>query len=145
MLLVVLGVLVLLSAFFSSAETAVLSVNKVRMMDIAEEGNKKAKLVLALLDQQNKLISTLLVGNNIVNIGASSLATKLAMDTWGDAGVGIATGLMTLLILVCGEVVPKNLAANKATVWSLKIAPILRLLMTILWPVVALLTWISVL
>ena len=86
MLLVVLGVLVLLSAFFSSAETAVLSVNKVRMMDIAEEGNKKAKLVLALLDQQNKLISTLLVGNNIVNIGASSLATKLAMDTWGDAG-----------------------------------------------------------
>lgn len=143
MLLVVLGVLVLLSAFFSSAETAVLSVNKVRMMDIAEEGNKKAKLVLALLDQQNKLISTLLVGNNIVNIGASSLATKLAMDTWGDAGVGIATGLMTLLILVCGEVVPKNLAANKATVWSLKIAPILRLLMTILWPVVALLTWIS--
>lgn len=143
MLLVVLGVLVLLSAFFSSAETAVLSVNKVRMMDIAEEGNKKAKLVLALLDQQNKLISTLLVGNNIVNIGASSLATKLAMDTWGDAGVGIATGLMTLLILVCGEVVPKNLAANKATFWSLKIASVLRLLMTLLWPVVALLTWIS--
>ena len=143
MLLVVLGVLVLLSAFFSSAETAVLSVNKVRMMDIAEEGNKKAKLVLSLLDQQNKLISTLLVGNNIVNIGASSLATKLAMDTWGNAGVGIATGLMTLLILVCGEVVPKNLAANKATFWALKIASILKVLMTLLWPVVALLTWIS--
>lgn len=65
------------------------------------------------------------------------------MDTWGDAGVGIATGLMTLLILVCGEVVPKNLAANKATFWSLKIASVLRVLMTLLWPVVALLTWIS--
>lgn len=144
MLLITLGILVFLSAFFSSAETAALSVNKVRLMNLAEEdGNKKAQLVLDLLERQNKLISTLLVGNNIVNIAASALATKLAMDQWGDAGVGVATGIMTMLILVCGEVVPKNLAASHATSWSLRTAPILKVLMTLLWPVVMILTWIS--
>lgn len=143
MLLIILGMLVLLSAFFSSAETAFLSVNKVRMMDMAEEGNKRAKLILMMYDKQNSLISTLLVGNNVVNIGAASLATKLATDIWGNAGVGIASGGMTLLILVCGEVVPKNLAASKATSWSLAIAPVLKGLMVILWPIVALLTFIS--
>lgn len=141
--LIFLAALILLSAFFSSAETAMLSVNKVRMMDIAEEGNKKAALVLALLEKQNKLISTLLVGNNIVNISASSLATKLAIEAWGNAGVGLATGIMTIVVLVCGEVVPKNLAASHATRWALSVVSILKILVAVLSPVVVVLTWIS--
>ena len=91
-MLVLLVVLVALSAFFSSAESALLSVNKVRLMNMQDEGNKKAGRVLALLEQQSKVISTILVGNNVVNIGASSLATKLALDVWGNAGLGLATG-----------------------------------------------------
>lgn len=138
-----LVLLVVLSAFFSSAETAMLSVNKVRLMNLKDEGNKHAELVLKLLEQQSKLISALLVGNNVVNIGASSLATKMAIDLWGSKGVGFATGIMTLVVLVCGEVVPKNLAAANAAGWSMKVAPILAVLCFVLTPVVKLLTIIS--
>ena len=143
MQLVFLAVLIMASAFFSSAETAMLSVNKIRLMNMAEEGNKKAALVLTLLENQNKLISTLLVGNNLVNISASSLATKLAIDAWGNAGIGFATGIMTMTVLVFGEVIPKNLAASHATKWALSITMILKWLMFILAPVVFVLTWIS--
>ena len=121
-MLVLLVVLVALSAFFSSAESALLSTNKVRLMNMQEEGNKKAGRVLALLEQQSKVISTILVGNNVVNIGASSLATKLALDVWGNAGLGLATGIMTLVILVFGEVVPKNIGSSKANVWAMAVS-----------------------
>ena len=96
-----------------------------------------------MLDNQNKLISALLVGNNIVNIGSSALATKMATEAFGNAGVGIATGIMTLLVLVFGEVIPKNLAAAHAETWAMFIAPFIRLVSFVLTPVVFLLTKLS--
>lgn len=142
-MLVLLVVLVALSAFFSSAESALLSTNKVRLMNMQDEGNKKAGRVLALLEQQSKVISTILVGNNVVNIGASSLATKLALDVWGNAGLGLATGIMTLVILVFGEVVPKNIGSSKANVWAMAVSAPLTILTLILTPVVWVLSEIS--
>ncbi len=141
--LIFLAVLIFLSALFSSAETAFLSTNKIRLRNLQEEGEKKADLVLFMLDNQNKLISALLVGNNIVNIGSSALATKMATEAFGDAGVGIATGIMTLLVLVFGEVIPKNLAAAHAETWAMFIAPFIRLVSFVLTPVVFLLTKLS--
>ena len=141
--LIFLAVLIFLSALFSSAETAFLSTNKIRLRNLQEEGEKKADLVLFMLDNQNKLISALLVGNNIVNIGSSALATKMATEAFGNAGVGIAIGIMTLLVLVFGEVIPKNLAAAHAETWAMFIAPFIRLVSFVLTPVVFLLTKLS--
>ena len=141
--LIFLAVLIFLSALFSSAETAFLSTNKIRLRNLQEEGEKKADLVLFMLDNQNKLISALLVGNNIVNIGSSALATKMATEAFGNAGVGIATGIMTLLVLVFGEVIPKNLAAAHAETWAMFIAPFIRLVSFVLTPVVFLLAKLS--
>ena len=142
-MVIVLVVLLALSAIFSSAETAFLSTNKIRLRNLQEDGEKKAGLVLDLLENQNRLISTLLVGNNIVNISSSALATKMATDYFGDAGVGIATGIMTLLVLVFGEVVPKNLAAAHAEGWAMFVAPFIKLVSVILTPLVFLLTKLS--
>ncbi len=143
MQLVVLACLIFLSAIFSSSETAFLSANKIRLRNLQEDGEKKAALVLDMLENQNKLISALLVGNNIVNIGASALATNMATIAWGSAGVGIATGIMTLLVLIFGEVVPKNLAAAHAETWAMIIAPFIHLVSLILTPAVFLLTKLS--
>ncbi|MBQ2014830.1 MAG: HlyC/CorC family transporter, partial [Peptococcaceae bacterium] len=142
-MVIVLVVLIALSAVFSSAETAFLSTNKIRLRNLQEDGEKKAGLVLDLLENQNRLISTLLVGNNIVNISASALATKMATDYFGDAGVGIATGVMTLLVLVFGEVIPKNLAAAHAEGWAMFVAPFIKLVSVVLTPLVFLLTKLS--
>ena len=142
-MLIFLVALLVLSAIFSSAETAFLSTNKIRLRNLQEDGDKKADLVLDLLENQNRLISTLLVGNNIVNISSSALATKMATDYFGDAGVGIATGIMTLLVLVFGEVVPKNLAAAHAEGWAMFVAPFIKLVSVILTPLVFLLTKLS--
>ena len=141
--LIFLAVLIFLSALFPSAQTAFFSTNRIRSRNLQEEGEKKADLVLFMLDNQNKLISALLVGNNIVNIGSSALATKMATEAFGNAGVGIATGIMTLLVLVFGEVIPKNLAAAHAETWAMFIAPFIRLVSFVLTPVVFLLTKLS--
>lgn len=143
MQIVVLAALIFLSAIFSSAETAFLSTNKIRLRNLQEDGEKKANLVLEMLENQSKLISTLLVGNNLVNIGASALATNMATVAFGSAGVGIATGIMTFLVLVFGEVVPKNLAVAHAETWVMFIAPFMHLLSVVLTPVVFLLTKLS--
>ncbi|MDN5321775.1 MAG: magnesium and cobalt exporter, family [Clostridia bacterium] len=106
---------------------------------MAEEGNKKAQLVMDMLDEPNRLIATILVGNNIVNIGASALATSLAIDIFGSKGVGIATGVMTLLVLVFGEVTPKTFAAQNAEKWSLAIINIIIFLSQVLLPIIKIL------
>ncbi|MBQ2776946.1 MAG: HlyC/CorC family transporter [Peptococcaceae bacterium] len=142
-LYVIIAVLIALSAVFSSAETAFLSTNRIRMRNLHEDGEKRAGLVLSMLENQNKLISSLLVGNNIVNISASAIATKIATDIFNDAGVGIATGVMTLLVLVFGEVIPKNLAAAHAESWAMFIAPFIRAVSIVLTPLVFLLTKLS--
>lgn len=139
----VLGVLFVLSAFFSCAETALLSVSKIRMRTLAEEGNKKAKMVERLIDDTDSLLSTILVGNNLVNIGASSLSTVLAVDLFGDAGAGIATGVVTLIILIFGEITPKSMAAKYADQISMAIAKPVHFLVLILKPVVTILNLLT--
>lgn len=141
--LVSLGVLVLLSAFFSSAETAFSTVNRVRLRTLAEENNKGAVRVLAILDQYGKMLSAILIGNNIVNLSASSLMTTFAISLWGNKAVGIATGVLTFVILMFGEIIPKTWAMQRAEPISLMFAPIIRLLMIILTPVIFLVDMLS--
>ena len=134
--LVSLGVLVFLSAFFSSAETAFSTVNRVRLRTLAEEDHKGAIRVLAILDQYGKMLSAILIGNNIVNLSASSLMTTFAISLWGNRAVGIATGVLTFVILMFGEIIPKTWAMQRAEPISLLFGPLIRLLMTILTPVI---------
>ena len=98
--IIFLIILLILSAFFSSAETALTTVNKIRMRTLADDGNKRAEQVLRITDDSLKMLSAILIGNNIVNLSASSLATTLAIKLWGSVGAGIATGILTFLILV---------------------------------------------
>ncbi len=134
--LLILVVLLILSAFFSSAETALTTVNRIRMRSLAEDGNRKAATVLKILDEQDKMLSAILIGNNIVNLSSSSLATVLATRILGDAGAGIATGILTLCILVFGEISPKNLASVNSEKLSMLYSGIIYNLMRILTPVI---------
>jgi len=134
--LVCILVLVFLSAFFSSSETALVTVNKIRMKNLAENGDKRAAKVLKVTSDSGKMLSAILIGNNIVNIGASSIATILAMDIFGDIGSGIATGVLTIIVLIFGEVSPKTMATIKADSFALAIAGIIDVLMFILTPVI---------
>lgn len=115
----VLVVLLLLSAGFSSAETALTTVNRIRMRALAEEENKKAKLVLQLIEDPQKMLSAILIGNNITNIAASSLTTALAIEHFKNISVGVATGILTLLVLIFGEIIPKTLATIYSEKFSL--------------------------
>ena len=133
--LIILFILILLSAFFSSAETAFMSVNKIKLRSEVDDGSKRAALILKLLDNNTKLLSTILVGNNIVNIVASSLTTTLMIRLFGSTAVGIATGLLTLIILIFGEITPKTLATRKAERFADIYAPFIRFLMFIMTPV----------
>ena len=128
--------MVFLSAFFSSSETALVTVNKIRMKNLAENGDKRAAKVLKVTSDSGKMLSAILIGNNIVNIFASSLATILASDIFGDIGPGIATGVLTLVILIFGEVSPKTMATIKADNFALAIAGIIDVLMFVLTPVI---------
>ena len=112
--LIVLVILLALSAFFSSSETALTTVNRIRMRSLAEEGNKRAARVLQVTDDSAKMLSAILIGNNVVNLTASSLATALALRIFGNAGAGIATGILTVLILISVEISPKTMATLRA-------------------------------
>ena len=113
--LLALVVLLALSFFFSSAETALTTVNRIKIMTLAEEGDKRAERVLAILDDKGRMLSAILIGNNIVNLSSSSLATMVAVSLMGNYGAGIATGILTFLILIFGEISPKNLATVEST------------------------------
>ena len=141
--LVILVGLLLLSAFFSSAETALTTVNKIKMKSMAEDGDKRAQCVLKVTDDSAKMLSAILIGNNVVNLSASSLATTLAIRLLGSVGAGVATGLLTLLILIFGEISPKTLATLNATKISLSYAKIIWGLMVILTPVIFLINKLS--
>ncbi len=141
--LAALILLLALSAFFSSAETALTTVNKIRMRTLAEEGNARAKKILAITDDSGKMISAILIGNNIVNLSASSIATTLAIKLFGNMGAGIATGILTLLILIFGEISPKTLATIHADKIALAYAGIISFLMKVLTPVIFLMNTLS--
>ena len=134
--LISLFLLLLLSGFFSSAETALTTVNKVRIRTLCEEGNKRAITTQKILDNYSKVLSTILIGNNIVNLTASSLATTLAIKIWGSFAVGIATGILTIMVLLFGEIIPKNLAMFNAEKISLAYSRIIYFLMQLFTPVI---------
>ena len=134
--IIILVILLLLSAFFSSAETALTTVNKIRMRTLSEAGNKKADRVLRVTKDSHKMLSAILIGNNIVNLSASSLATTLAIQYFKSYGAGIATGILTLLILIFGEISPKTLATMYADEMALHISGIIGSLMWLLTPVI---------
>lgn len=141
--LIFLLILLSLSAFFSSAETALTTVNRIHMRTLADADNKKAKMVLKITKDSAKMLSAILIGNNIVNLSASSIATTLAISMFGSYGAGIATGIITFLILIFGEVSPKTLSTIKADSISLKIAGIINVLMIVLTPVIFLINKLS--
>ena len=134
--LIVILILIVLSAFFSSAETAMTTVNHVRMKALADDGNKSAATVLKILEHYSKMLSTILIGNNIVNLSASSLTTTLAAKVFGSYAIGIATGLLTLIILLFGEIVPKNTAKLYSDKISLLYAEVILFLMKLFTPIV---------
>ncbi len=129
-------VLLMLSAFFSSAETALTTSNKIRLKGLADEGDKRAKRVLEITGDSGKMLSAILIGNNIVNLSASSIATALAIKLFGNAGAGIATGTLTVLVLIFGEISPKTLATIHADKIALTYGGIIWGLMKVLTPVI---------
>ncbi len=134
--IIILIVLLCLSAFFSSSETALTTVSRIRMRSLAEEGNRRAARVLAVTDDSAKMLSAILIGNNLVNLSASSMATALAIEWFGSAGAGIATGVLTILILIFGEISPKTMATIRAEKISLRFCGVIWFLMKILTPVI---------
>lgn len=134
MQLIALIILVLLSAFFSSAETSLSTVNRVRLKTLAEEGNRRAKTALEVLDKYGKMLSAILIGNNIVNLSASALATTLAIHI--HFTVGIATAILTVVILIFGEIVPKNMAMINSEKMALLYASMISGLMKLLTPLI---------
>lgn len=141
--LIILILLLVLSAFFSSAETALTTVNKIKLKTMADDGNKKAARVLSVVTRPKKMLSAILIGNNIVNLSASSLATTLAIDIFGSVGAGIATGILTLLILIFGEITPKSIATINSTSLSLLFAPVISGLMWLLTPVIIIINFLA--
>jgi len=133
--LIALAALILMSAYFSATETAFSSLNKIRLKNMASEGNKKAKLALDLANDYDKLLSTILVGNNIVNIAATSLATVIFIEIYGSIGATISTVVMTVLVLIFGEISPKSMAKEAPETFSMFSAPIIKFFMIILAPV----------
>jgi Mg2+/Co2+ transporter CorB len=140
---IILVLLILVSAFFASAETALLSFDWLRLRFLAKKGDARAKTLKRLLSKKEQLIGTILVGNNLVNIAASSIATALAIEFFGDSGIAIATGGMTLFLLIFGEISPKTFASRHVEKVGLSLAGTLSVLTKLLWPVVILITALS--
>ena len=134
--LITLIMLLMLSGFFSSAETALTTVNKFRIKTLMDEGNKSAAIVYKIIEDSGKMLSAILIGNNIVNIASSALATIFAQNIFGNYAVSIATGILTLLVLIFGEITPKTVATLHSDSISLKYARIIYGLMWILTPVI---------
>ncbi len=141
--IVFLFVLLLLSAFFSSAETALTTSNRIRMRTLAEDGDKRAARVLRITDDSGKMLSAILIGNNIVNLSASSIATSLAIRLWGSVGAGIATGVLTVMILIFGEISPKTLATIHSEKIALAYSGIIEFLMKVMTPVIFIINKLS--
>lgn len=134
--IIILILLIGCSAFFSASETALMTVSQIRMRTLAEEGNKRAARVLRLTEQPARMLSAILIGNNIANLFASSLTTSIIMELIGNRGVAIATGVLTLIVLIFGEITPKTMATIRAERMSMRVCRIIFVIMTILTPVI---------
>ena len=134
--LVILVILLSASAFFSSAETALMTSNKLKIRNLAENGDKRAKKVLDITANTDKMLSAILIGNNVVNLTDSSLSTTLTLKIFGSSLVGIATGILTFLILVFGEITPKNVASKNAENMALAYIGVISVIVTVMTPVI---------
>jgi len=141
--LITLGILLFLSAFFSASETALMSLSKIRIRHMVDEKVKGASLVGKLIENPGKLLSAILIGNNVVNIGASALATSLAIIYFGEKGVGISTVIMTILVLIFGEITPKSIATRNSEKVSLKVAKPIYFITLILNPISMIFTYLT--
>ena len=141
--LVVIIILLGLSAFFSSSETALTTVNKIRIRTLAEAGNQSAVWVMKLGEDQGRMLSAILIGNNVVNLSASSMLTVLATEVFGSRAAGAATGILTLLILIFGEITPKTIATLEAEKNALRFGHIIYVLMVLMTPVIVAVNWMS--
>nr|WP_207618991.1 HlyC/CorC family transporter [Stutzerimonas degradans] len=135
--------LILCSAFFSGSETGMLSLNRYRLRHRAREGHRAARRIIDLLARPDRLLGTILVGNNFVNILVSSIATATAVQLWGEVGIAIATLGVTILLLIFGEIAPKTFAAQRPEAVAYPVSLVLAALQKLLFPIVALLGWIS--
>ena len=129
-----MAVCLMLSAYFSATETAFSSANTTRLRTLAEKGSKNAALALKLLEQYDRLLSTILIGNNIVNIATASIGTVLFVKHYGDAGATISTVVVTVVVLIFGEISPKSIAKDCAEKCAMLSAPILQVLIWVLMP-----------
>lgn len=136
LMLIITIICICFSAVFSSMETAFSTVSVIRLTDKAEKGSKKAKNALKVTKQYDKALTSILIGNNIVNIGCSSVATVLCISLFGDIGAAISTVAVTILVLIFGEVIPKCIAKEKPEEFCLATAKILLMFMTVLTPIV---------
>ena len=135
--------LIILSAFFSGSETSLTSASKPRMHNLARTGKKNAKIFEELFKNKEMLICTILFANNLVNILASAIATKILIELTNNEGILYATIIMTLMILIFGELIPKTLALSKADQFALKIAPFMKVLVYILYPLTVTLNFVD--
>ena len=140
-LIVSLGVLLLMSACFSAAETAFTSFNGVRLKNASSNGDKRASLVLKLAEDYDGVLTTLLIGNNIVNITAASIGTVIFTRYFGHIGVTVSTVVVTILVLIFGEIFPKSLAKASADQFVLVAAPVVRVLMVVFAPLIRSFSW----
>ena len=134
--IILLVILLVGSGFFSASETALMSLSRIKMRHMEEDGVKGAKLVSSLVEDSNRLLTSILIGNNIVNIAATSIATSLFTATLGAQGVAMATGVMTVLVLIFGEITPKTISANNPEKASLVVSKPIKFFVIILTPVV---------
>ena len=139
--LIILLLLLFLSGVFSSMETSLVTVSPMRLRTLLDEGNKRARVLDKVLNKRLKMLSAILIANNVVNLSASSLATTLALDAFGDVYVSLATGILTFLVLIFGEITPKNLATCYAEKMSLFYAPFTLAMMTVLTPFILVINW----
>ncbi|RII32143.1 HlyC/CorC family transporter [Clostridium chromiireducens] len=138
-----LVILIVLSSFFSASETALMSLSRIRLRHMAEEKVPGAKLVERLIEDPNKLLGAILIGNSVANIAASAMATVIATNIFGNTGVGIATGIITILVLIFGEITPKSIAKQKSETIALIVAKPIEVVVIIFSPLVYIFTTIS--
>lgn len=141
--LIVLIVLLMMSAFFSASETALMTLSKIRVRHLVDEKVKGAELIQKLLDSPSKLLGAILVGNNVVNIGASALMTSIFIVNFGEAGVGIATAVMTVVVLIFGEITPKTLAAQNSEKLAFVVSRPISIIVYVLTPIIAILSVVT--
>ena len=133
--ILVMAFCIIMSAYFSATETAFSSLNRTRIKVLAENGNRRAQLTYRLSENYDKLISTILIGNNLVNILVASVGTLLFVEIWGDIGATISTVVVTIVVLIFGEITPKSIAKDFPEKFAMFSAPLINILIYVLTPV----------